>query len=59
MARSIDEDLEAIEIELEELQSSTQAMQPPKDKPRRVALPAGLPRIEFHHEPERTVCSCG
>jgi hypothetical protein len=59
LEESIDEDLEAIELELKELQSSPKAAQPPKDKPRRVALPAGLPRVEFRHEPEQTVCSCG
>ncbi len=59
LEESIDEDLEAIELELKELQSSPKAVQPQKDKPRRVALPAGLPRVEFHHEPEQTVCSCG
>jgi transposase len=56
---SIDDDLEAIELELKELQSSSKAAQPPKDKPRRVALPAGSSRVEFHHEPEQTACSCG
>jgi transposase len=55
----IDEDLEAIGLELKELQSSPKAASPPKEKPRRVALPADLPRIEFHHEPDKTVCSCG
>ena len=59
LEESIDEDLQAIELELKELQSSPKATQPPKDKPRRVALPAGLPRVEFHHEPEQTVCACG
>lgn len=59
LEESIDEDLEAIELELKELQSSPKAAQPPKDKSRHVALPAGLPRVEFHHEPEQTVCSCG
>jgi transposase len=59
LEESIDEDLEAIGLELKELQSSPKAAQPPKDKPRRVALPAGLPRVEFNHEPEQTVCSCG
>jgi transposase len=59
LEESIDEDLEAIGLEIEALQSSPKAVQPPKEKPRRVALPAGLPRVEFHHEPEQTVCSCG
>ena len=59
LEESIDEDLEAIGLELKELQSSHKAAPPPKEKPRRVALPADLPRIEFHHEPDETVCSCG
>jgi transposase len=59
LEESIDEDLEVIELELNEPRSSTQSTQPRKDKPRRVALPARLPRVEFHHEPEQTVCSWG
>ncbi len=59
LEESIDEDLEAIGRELQELQSSPRPAQPPKEKPRRVALPAELPRVEFHHEPEHTVCACG
>ncbi|MDB5392899.1 MAG: transposase [Rhodospirillales bacterium] len=59
LEESIDEDLEAIGLALKELQSSPKAAPPPKEKPRRVALPADLPRIEFHHEPDETVCSCG
>jgi len=30
-----------------------------KDKPKRSPLPAHLTRVEVHHEPERTTCSCG
>jgi transposase len=30
-----------------------------KQRPKRQALPAHLPRQEFHHEPESTVCGCG
>ena len=56
---SIDADLEAIEIELEALRSAPDLPQPPKEQPRRVALPAGLPRVEFQHEPEDTQCTCG
>ena len=56
---SIDADLEAIELELEALRSAPDLPAPPKETPRRVALPAGLPRVEFQHEPEHTQCSCG
>ena len=46
-------------LELEALREQPQRPQPPKDKPRRTALPAHLPRREVRHEPENTVCSCG
>ena len=59
LEESIDEDLEAISLELEALRGRPQRPQPPKDKPRRTALPAHLPRREIRHEPEHTVCSCG
>ena len=56
---SIDADLEAIELELEALRNAPDLPPPPKQTPRRVALPAGLPRVEFQHEPEHTQCTCG
>lgn len=59
LEESIDEDLEAIGLEIEALQAAPKAARPPKRRPRRVALPAQLPRLEIRHEPERTVCSCG
>ena len=59
VAESIDEDLEAIGLDLEELQLAPKPAPPTKEKPRRVALPAELPCAEFHHELEHTVCSCG
>jgi transposase len=56
---TIDADIAAIEEELKELapapKSDTQARQQPK----RAALPAGLPRIDIHHEPDATTCKCG
>jgi hypothetical protein len=54
---SIDADIEAISLEIEALKDKPAA--PPKEKPRRVALPASFPRREIHHEPEGTECSCG
>jgi len=27
--------------------------------PKRTALPADLPRVDCHHEPENTRCACG
>jgi len=59
LEESIDEDLEAIELELEALHEKRERPEPPKEKPRRTALPAHLPRREIRHEPENTVCSCG
>jgi transposase len=54
---SIDADIEAISMEIEALRQSTPSV--PKDTPRRVALPAGLPRREIRHEPQQTQCRCG
>lgn len=53
----IDADLEAIGLELEALQNKPAT--PAKDKPRRTALPASLPRRDIRHEPEETQCTCG
>jgi transposase len=58
LEESIDEDLEAISVELEALQEPA-ADRPAKQKPRRVALPGHLRRREIRHEPEQTACSCG
>jgi transposase len=44
-------------LELEAL--NEQPASPPKQQPRRVALPAAFPRREIRHEPECTQCSCG
>lgn len=54
---SIDADIEAISLEIEALKERPSS--PPKEKPRRVALPASFPRREFHHEPENKQCTCG
>jgi transposase len=54
---SIDEDLEAISLEIESLKDKPSSA--PKLKPRRAALPASFPRREVRHEPEDTQCSCG
>jgi transposase len=59
LEESVDEDLQAIELELETLREKRERPEPPKDKPRRTALPAHLPRREVRHEPEHRVCSCG
>jgi transposase len=54
---SIDEDLEAIELELEVLRGKP--LEPVKGTPRRTALPAHLPQRVVCHEPDQTVCRCG
>ena len=53
----IDADIEAISLEIEALQEKPASA--PKEKPRRVALPASFPRREIRHEPENTQCKCG
>jgi transposase len=58
LEESIDEDLEALGVELEALQEPAAPRQH-NDKPRRTALPGHLPRREVRHEPEQTQCSCG
>ena len=57
LEESIDEDLEAIAVELEQLKASPAVR--PKGIPKRAALPKDLPRIEIRHEPDSTVCGCG
>ena len=59
LEESIDEDLEAIGLEIAALRERPKRAEPPKDKPRRTTLPAHLPRREIRHDPENTVCSCG
>ncbi len=54
---SIDADIEAICLEIEALKETPAS--PPKEKPRRAALPAAFPRREIHHEPDDTECHCG
>lgn len=58
LEESADEDLAAIEIELDGLQEGTPERKA-RQQPKRAALPAHLPRIDIHHEPEDLTCSCG
>ena len=58
LEEALDEDLCALEEELEQLQP-TPAPKPEKAKPRREHLPEHLPRVPVHHEPESTTCACG
>lgn len=53
----IEADLAAVELKIGEL-----APRPPaqgKKQPKRLPLPANLPRREIRHEPESTTCRCG
>ena len=56
LEESIDADLEAIDLEIQTLR---QPASKPKEQPRRVTLPANLPRREVRHEPDDLQCSCG
>jgi transposase len=55
LEESIDEDLGAIEIELDAIRVPSK----PKQVPVRTRLPIDLPRVEIPHEPDSTVCGCG
>ena len=56
---TIDADIAAIEEELKELAAPPKTQTQPHQQPKRAALPAGLPRVEIHHEPDSTTCGCG
>ncbi len=56
---TLEADIAAIEQELQELAPAPKADAAPRLQPKRAALPAGLPRVEIHHEPDSTTCSCG
>jgi len=51
-------DIAAIELELEALRSPAKG-DAPRTQPKRTPLPAHMPRIDIHHEPENTTCRCG
>ena len=57
LEESIDEDLEAIQLEVRSVQPRLSTS--PRRQPRRVVLPKDLPRRNICHEPELTVCGCG
>ncbi len=58
LEEAIDTDLAALATEIEKAQPSPQG-QDDKQKPKRQALPANLPRREIHHEPQSSTCACG
>ena len=56
---TIDADIAAIEQELHDLAPTDKAAKDPRQQPKRAALPPELPRVELHHEPDSTTCTCG
>ena len=56
---TIDADIAAIEQELQNLAPEGKTDKDPANKPKRAALPAELPRVQIHHEPDSTTCNCG
>jgi transposase len=54
----VEEDIAAIEAELETLNEPPAKARPPS-KARRQSLPPQLPRTEIRHDPESTTCECG
>ena len=56
---TIDADITAIEEELKALAPAAKTESAPRQQPKRAALPAGLPRVDIHHEPDSTTCGCG
>ena len=56
---AIDADIAAIEQELQDLAPATKTDTDTPKQPKRTALPAELPRVDMHHEPDCTTCGCG
>ena len=58
LEETLDADIAAMEAEIEAL-STQEPVQRARQQPKRTALPSSLPRIEFRHEPDSTLCRCG
>ncbi len=56
---AVDADIAATEDRLKELLAGKKSKSIPGERPKRDALPPGLPRVERHHEPDSTTCGCG
>jgi transposase len=61
---SVNADIAAIEAELNKLKAGSAnahdaSSSNTKHQPKRTPLPADLPRVERHHEPQNTNCQCG
>jgi transposase len=59
LEETLDADLQAVNDEIEQLQSDDAAPREAKQQPKRQVLPANLPRTDIHHEPDSTTCQCG
>ena len=55
---TIDADIAAIEQELQNLAPPDKVAKEPRQQPKRAALPPELPRVDLHHEPDSTTCTC-
>jgi transposase/uncharacterized coiled-coil protein SlyX len=56
---TIDADIAAIEQELQDPAPPANPAKEPRQAPKRAVLPSELPRVDLHHEPDSTTCSCG
>jgi transposase len=57
---AVDADLASLEAQLAELlKAKRKDTEPAAERPKRAALPPHLPRVDRHHEPKNTTCSCG
>jgi transposase len=57
---TLDIDLAAVTAEMEQLALTHPIpAEPNRQQPKRMRLPAELPRTEIHHEPDSTLCRCG
>lgn len=58
LQEQIDEDISALETELEKI-SVSEKPKTQANKPKRQTLPPELPRTTIPHEPDSTTCACG
>ena len=56
---AVDADIAATEDRLKELLAGKKPPKVQGERPKREALPPGLPRVDRHHEPENKTCTCG
>lgn len=59
LEETMDADMAAIEEEVNALREAIATKPAPSQAPRRMRLPAELPRTDIHHEPASTTCRCG